>query len=154
MRKQSHQYKLQCIPLWQQRRRVLSHANGHKGAECHPAIDCPKHRAPAAAIWPFSTRLHCRPAWSWMDISTDCCTCWAQRTIAPKLLYCRKICDLTELLTPLPTHTILYSRKWPQSSRKTLKNISFFVSVWQCYYLYKPKDFHCNHFHSFISDNW
>ena len=39
--------------LWQQRRRVFSHANGHKGAECHPAIDCPKYLAPVVAIRPF-----------------------------------------------------------------------------------------------------
>ena len=32
-------------------------------------------------------------------------------TIAPKLLYGRKICDLAELLTPLAIHTLIYSRK-------------------------------------------
>ena len=32
-------------------------------------------------------------------------------TIAPKLLYGRKECDLAELLTPLAIHTLLYSRK-------------------------------------------
>ena len=26
-----------CTHLWQQRKHVLSHVNGHKGAECHPA---------------------------------------------------------------------------------------------------------------------
>ena len=35
----------QCSPFWRQCRRVFSHANGHKGAECHPAIDCTKHLA-------------------------------------------------------------------------------------------------------------
>ena len=110
------------------------------------------------------------------------------------LLYSRKwprsprktfnICDLTELLTPLATHTLLYSRKWLRSPRKTFnicdltelltplaihtfsahvndrgplvknlkKSTSFFVAVWLCSYLYKPKDFHCNHLHSFIID--
>ena len=37
--------------LWQQLRHLLSHANDYKGAECHPAIDCPKHLAPVVAIW-------------------------------------------------------------------------------------------------------
>ena len=32
-------------------------------------------------------------------------------TIAPKLLYGRKECDLGELLTPLAIHTLLYSHK-------------------------------------------
>ena len=32
-------------------------------------------------------------------------------TIAPKLLYGRKECELGDLLTPLATHTLLYSRK-------------------------------------------
>ena len=36
----------QCTPpLWRQRRRVFSHANGHRGVECHPAVDFPKHLA-------------------------------------------------------------------------------------------------------------
>ena len=35
----------QFTHLWQQHRCVFSHANGHKGAECHPVIDCPKHLA-------------------------------------------------------------------------------------------------------------
>ena len=43
----------ECTPLWQQCRHVFSHANGHKGAECHPVIDCPKHFAPVVATWPF-----------------------------------------------------------------------------------------------------
>ena len=43
----------QCRPLWWQRRHVFSHANGHKGAECHPATDCPKHLAPIVPIRPF-----------------------------------------------------------------------------------------------------
>ena len=46
--KQSHQYK--CTPIWQTRRRVFSHANGHEGAECHPSIDCPKHLVPFVVI--------------------------------------------------------------------------------------------------------
>ena len=29
---------------------MFSHANGHKGAECHPAIDCPKHLVPVVAM--------------------------------------------------------------------------------------------------------
>ena len=45
-------------------------------------------------------------------------------TIAPKLLYGRKMCDLTELLTPLATYNLLYSRKWPRSPRTTSKNPS------------------------------
>ena len=32
-------------------------------------------------------------------------------TIAPKLVYGRKECDLATLLTPLAIHTLLYSRK-------------------------------------------
>ena len=48
-------------------------------------------------------------------------------TIAPKLLYGRKICDLAELLTPLATHTLLYSR----SPRKTFKKNPP-VSSWRC----------------------
>ena len=40
----------QCRPLWRQCRWVLSHANCHKGAECHPVIDCPKNLAPVVAI--------------------------------------------------------------------------------------------------------
>ena len=28
----------------------ILHANGHRGAECNPAINCPKHVAPVAAI--------------------------------------------------------------------------------------------------------
>ena len=43
-------------------------------------------------------------------------------TIAPKLVYGRKECDLADLLTPLVIHTLLYSRKWQRSPRKTLKN--------------------------------
>ena len=35
----------QCSPHWLQRRRVFSSAKDHNGAECYPAIDCPKHRA-------------------------------------------------------------------------------------------------------------
>ena len=48
-------------------------------------------------------------------------------TIAPKLLYDRKECDLAELLTPLATHTLLYSR----SPRKTFKKNPP-VSSWRC----------------------
>ena len=33
--------------------RVFSHVNSHKGAECHPAIDCPKHLAAVVAIRSF-----------------------------------------------------------------------------------------------------
>ena len=44
---------IQCNPFWRQRSRVFSHANGHKGTECHPAIDCPKHFAAVVAIQPF-----------------------------------------------------------------------------------------------------
>ena len=51
-------------------------------------------------------------------------------TIAPKLLYGRKECDLATLLTPLVIHTLLYSRKWPRSPRKTFKNPP--VSSWRC----------------------
>ena len=95
--------------------------------------------------------------WSWDSVQL--CQRLSLRhhlsTIAPKLLYGRKECDLGTLLTPLVIHTLPYSCKWPRSHCKTLKkSISFFLSVWQCCYLYKPKDFHCNHFHSFISDNW
>ena len=39
--------------LLRQRRRVFSHTNGNKGAECHPVIDCPKNLAPVAAIRSF-----------------------------------------------------------------------------------------------------
>ena len=42
-----------CNPLWRQRRRVFSHANGHKGDECHPAIDFTKQLAAVVAIRPF-----------------------------------------------------------------------------------------------------
>ena len=35
----------------------------------------------------------------------------ARTTIAPKLLYDRKECDLATLLTPLVNHILLYSRK-------------------------------------------
>ena len=42
----------QCSPSGGTRR-IFSHANGHKGTECHPAIDCPKHLAPVVAIRPF-----------------------------------------------------------------------------------------------------
>ena len=45
-----HSHNTQCSPLWQQRRRVFSYANGQKGAECHPAIDCPKNLVPIVAI--------------------------------------------------------------------------------------------------------
>ena len=45
--------------------------------------------------------------------------------IAPKLLHGRKICDLTELLTPYA-----YSCKWLRYPRKTLKNPS--VSSYRC----------------------
>ena len=41
-----------CMLLWRQRRRVISHANGHKGAECHPTIHCPRHLV-LIAIRPF-----------------------------------------------------------------------------------------------------
>ena len=44
----SHQYTV--LSLWQQRRHVLLHANGRKGAECHPAIDFPKRLAPVVTI--------------------------------------------------------------------------------------------------------
>ena len=37
----------QCSPLWQQSSRVFSHAN------CHTAIESPKHLAPVVAIRPF-----------------------------------------------------------------------------------------------------
>ena len=46
----------QRSPLWQQHRRVFSHANGHKCAECHPEIDFPMHLAPVVAIRPFERR--------------------------------------------------------------------------------------------------
>ena len=58
---------------------------------------------------------------------------WSQKmshTIAPKLLYGRKKCDLATLFTPLVIHTLLYSRKWPRSPHKTLKNPP--VSSWRC----------------------
>ena len=74
-------------------------------------------------------------------------------TMAPKFLYGRKICDLAEVRTPLVTHTLLYSRKWLRSPRKTLKNPPVFSYLCDCHYLSEPKYFHCNHFHSFISDN-
>ena len=45
---QPHQYIV--YPIWQQSRLVFAYTNGHKGAECHPAIDCPKHLAPVVAI--------------------------------------------------------------------------------------------------------
>ena len=51
-------------------------------------------------------------------------------TIAPKLLYCRKECDIATLLTPLVIHTLLYSRKWPRSPRKTFTNPP--VCSWRC----------------------
>ena len=41
----------QYSPLKRPCRSVFSHANSHKGAECHPVIDCPKHLAPV--IRPF-----------------------------------------------------------------------------------------------------
>ena len=47
MPKESDEYTV--TPLWLQRRRVFSHANDYKGAECHPAIDCPKYLAPVVA---------------------------------------------------------------------------------------------------------
>ena len=43
----------QCTRLLHQRRRIFSHANGHKGAECHPVMDCLKHVAPVIAIRPL-----------------------------------------------------------------------------------------------------
>ena len=45
----SHIYT-QYDPFLVQRRRVFSHGNGHKVAECHSAIDCLKHLAPVVAI--------------------------------------------------------------------------------------------------------
>ena len=51
MLKQSHQYT--SIPFLHQLRRVFSHTNGPKGAECHRVIDCPKYLAPVVAVWPF-----------------------------------------------------------------------------------------------------
>ena len=38
------------VPLWRQRRRIFSHSDGHKSAECHPAIDFSKHLVPVVAI--------------------------------------------------------------------------------------------------------
>ena len=32
---------------------IFSHANSHKGAECHPVIYCPKHLALVVSISPF-----------------------------------------------------------------------------------------------------
>ena len=40
----------QCSLIWQQYRHVFSYANSHKGAECHPVIDHPKHLAPVVTI--------------------------------------------------------------------------------------------------------
>ena len=40
----------QGIPLWWQCKCVLSHANGHIGAEYQPVLDCPEHLAPIVAI--------------------------------------------------------------------------------------------------------
>ena len=44
-------FNTQCTPIYWQRGRVFSHANGHEGGEWHPAIDCPKHLAPCVALW-------------------------------------------------------------------------------------------------------
>ena len=43
-------------------------------------------------------------------------------TTAPKLLIGRKVCELTKLLTPFLTHTLVYSRKWPLLHCKTFDN--------------------------------
>ena len=40
----------QCSSLWRQRRGVFSQENWHKGAEYHPATDCPKNFASVATI--------------------------------------------------------------------------------------------------------
>ena len=44
----------QCTSFWRPCRHVFSHANGHKGAECHLVIDCPKRLASVVAIRQWS----------------------------------------------------------------------------------------------------
>ena len=40
----------QCTPLWCQHKHVFTHANSHKDADCHLAIDYHKHLAPIVSI--------------------------------------------------------------------------------------------------------
>ena len=84
---------------------------------------------------------------------TSQCTKW-RCTLVPKLLYGRKTCDLTELLIPLATHTLLYSRKWTRSPRKILNNPPVFHGGVTVLLPLQTQRLHCNLFHSFISDNW
>ena len=48
---------INSIPTLRQLRRVFSLANDHKGAECHPRVDCPTHLSPVVAIRKWCARL-------------------------------------------------------------------------------------------------
>ena len=75
----------------QQCRCVFLHANSHKGARFHPAIDCPGYLAPVVTIWPFEwghiVDLH-EAGWTYWQIAAHVghnlslvCRCFQQWSV-------------------------------------------------------------------------
>ena len=106
-------------PLWWQCRHAFSHTSGHKGAECHPAIDCLNHLAPVVTIRPFE----------WDRIVGLQEAGWTYR----QLLHTYRWCHCFQQWSPTPIDQVLAGRivhtpvkidalcqqRWPHTAKKS-----------------------------------